>query len=154
MSCSLPGSSVRGIFQAIVLGWIAISFSRGSSRPRDQTRVPHIVDRCLTVWATREVLSTVVIYFSPFHFYWDIMDIVPRWPSGKEFTCWCRRQRRCTFNPWVRKIPWNRKCQPTLVSLPREPHGQRSLAGYSPRGHRESDITEHTYNSGHTTVYI
>ena len=49
MDCSLPGSSVRGIFQAIVLEWIAISFSRGSSQPRDQTQVSHIVDRCLTV---------------------------------------------------------------------------------------------------------
>ena len=51
MNCSLPGSSVHGIFQAIVLEWIAIPFSRGSSRPRDWTQV----DRCFTVWATREV---------------------------------------------------------------------------------------------------
>ena len=57
MDCSLPGSSVRGIFHAIVREWIAISFSRGSSLPRDRTRVSHIVDRCLTVWATREVCS-------------------------------------------------------------------------------------------------
>jgi len=49
MDCSLPGFSVRGIFQAIVLEWIALSFSRGSSRPRDQTQVSHIVDRCFTV---------------------------------------------------------------------------------------------------------
>ena len=35
------------------------------------------------------------------------------------------------FNPWVRKMPWRRKWQPTLVFLPGEPHGQRSLAGYS-----------------------
>ena len=55
MDCSLPGSSVHGIFQAIVLEWIAISFSRGSSRPRDRTRVSHIVDRRLTVWATGEI---------------------------------------------------------------------------------------------------
>ena len=55
MDCSLPGSSVHGIFQAIVLEWIAISFSRGSSRPRDRTWVSRIVDRCFTVWATREV---------------------------------------------------------------------------------------------------
>ena len=54
--CSLPGSSVHGIFQAIVLEWIAISFSRGSSRPRDWTRVSLIVDRCLTIWSTMEVL--------------------------------------------------------------------------------------------------
>ena len=55
MDCSLPGSSVDGIFQAIVLEWIAISFYRGSSRHRDGTQVSHIVDRRLTVWATREV---------------------------------------------------------------------------------------------------
>ena len=55
MHCSLPGSSVHGNFQAIVLEWIAISFSRGSSQPRDQTRVSCIVDRSFTVWATREI---------------------------------------------------------------------------------------------------
>ena len=42
MDCSIPGSSVHGIFQARVLEWVAISFSRGSSQPRDQTQVlPH-----------------------------------------------------------------------------------------------------------------
>ena len=49
MDCSLPGSSVHGIFQAIVLEWIAISFSRGSAQPRNQTWVSCIVDRCFTV---------------------------------------------------------------------------------------------------------
>ena len=53
MGCSLPGSSVYGIFQAIVLEWIAISFSRGSLQPGDRTGVSHIVDRRFTVWATR-----------------------------------------------------------------------------------------------------
>ena len=51
---SLPGSSVHGIFQATVLEWFAISFSRGSSRPRDWTQVSRIVDRHFTTWATRE----------------------------------------------------------------------------------------------------
>ena len=46
IDCSLPGSSVHGIFQARVQEWIAISFSRGSSQPRARTRVSHIVDRC------------------------------------------------------------------------------------------------------------
>ena len=55
IDCSLPGSSVHGIFQAIVLEWIAISFSRGSSWARDQTQVSRIVDKRFTVWATREV---------------------------------------------------------------------------------------------------
>ena len=49
MDYSLPDSSVHGIFQAIVLEWIAISFSRESSQPRDQTCVSRIVDRRFTI---------------------------------------------------------------------------------------------------------
>ena len=52
--CSPPGSSVHGIFQARVLEWVAISFSRGSSQPRDWTRVSHTAGRCFIIWATRE----------------------------------------------------------------------------------------------------
>ena len=54
MDCSLPGSSVHGIFQARILEWVAISFSRRSSRPRDRTQVSRIVGRRFTVWVTRE----------------------------------------------------------------------------------------------------
>ena len=53
MDCSLPCSSIHGIFQARVLEWIAISFSRGHSWPRDRTRVSCIVGRRFTIWATR-----------------------------------------------------------------------------------------------------
>ena len=56
IDCSVPGSSLHGIFQAIVLEWIVISFSRGSSQPRAQSRVSRIVGRRFTIWATREVL--------------------------------------------------------------------------------------------------
>jgi len=45
------------------------------------------------------------------------------------------------FDPWVRKIPWRRKWQPTPVFLPEEFYGQRSLVGYSPWGCKESDTT-------------
>ena len=48
------------------------------------------------------------------------------------------------FDPWVRKIPWSRQQQPTPVFLPGKFHGQRSLAGYSPQGHKEWDTIEHT----------
>ena len=51
---------------------------------------------------------------------------------GKESTCQYRRCKRQGFDPWVGKIPWSRKWQPTPVSLPGKSHGQRSLAGYSP----------------------
>ena len=56
MDYSLPGSSIHGIFQARILEWVAISFSRGSSRPRNQTRVSSTAGRRFTVWATREAL--------------------------------------------------------------------------------------------------
>ena len=58
MDCSLPGSSVHGILQARILEWVAISFSRGSSRPRDRTWVSCTGVRCFNLWATREALRT------------------------------------------------------------------------------------------------
>ena len=51
--------------------------------------------------------------------------------------------KRCGFDPWVGNMPWRRAWQPTPVFLPGESHGQRSLAGYSPRGHIELDTPEH-----------
>ena len=54
---------------------------------------------------------------------------IPGGTSSKESTCQCKR---CEFDPWVRKILWRRKWQPTPVFLPGESHGQRSLVGYRP----------------------
>ena len=54
MDHSLPGSSIHGIFHSRVLEWLAISFSRESSRPRHWTWVSHIAGRCFTISATRE----------------------------------------------------------------------------------------------------
>ena len=51
-----PSSSVHGIIQARVLGWVAMPFSRGSSQPRDWTQVSRISGRFFTIWATREIL--------------------------------------------------------------------------------------------------
>ena len=50
--------------------------------------------------------------------------------------------RRPGFDPWVRKILWRRKWQPTPVLLPGKSHGQKSMVGYSPWGCKESDMTE------------
>ena len=58
---------------------------------------------------------------------------------GKESAC-----RRCEFDSWVGKIPWNRAWQSIPVFLPGESHGQMSLAGYSPLGHKELDTTKAT----------
>ena len=54
---SLSGSSIHGILQARILEWVAISFSRGSSWPRDRAQVFHIGGRCFNLWATREALK-------------------------------------------------------------------------------------------------
>jgi len=48
MDCSSPGSSVHGISQARILEWVAISFSRGSSQPRDQTHISCIAGEFFT----------------------------------------------------------------------------------------------------------
>ena len=70
MDCSRPGSSVHGIFQAIVLELIAISFSRGSSQPRDQTQVSLIIDRRFTVWTTSFSLILVPTCWMGLAFPW------------------------------------------------------------------------------------
>ena len=63
MDCSLLGSSVHGIFQARLLEWIAISFSRRSSRPRNRTWVSHIAGRRFTIWATRDASKVMLKIF-------------------------------------------------------------------------------------------
>ena len=67
----------------------------------------------------------------------------PGGASGKE-PAYQRRDSHKTlgFNPWVGKIPWRTVWQPIPVLLPGESRGQRSLVGYSPGGHTESDTTE------------
>ena len=62
MDFSLPGSSVHGIFQARILEWVAISFSRRSSWPRDWAQVSSIVGRLFTIWASREALCHKIGY--------------------------------------------------------------------------------------------
>ena len=62
----------------------------------------------------------------------------PGGTGGKGPTCQCREHKRHKFNPWVQKTPWRRAWQPTPAFLPGEAlHGQRSLVGCSPWGHKE-----------------
>ena len=56
--------------------------------------------------------------------------------DGKESASQCRRQRKHRLDPWVGKIPWRRKWQPTPIFLPEKSQGQRILTGYRPWGHR------------------
>ena len=59
---------------------------------------------------------------------------------GKESTC--NAEDASSIDPWVEKIPWRRKWQPTPVFLPEKSHGQRSLGGCRPWGYKEPDTTE------------
>ena len=75
------------------------------------------------------------------------------WLSSKESASRCRK---CGFNPWVWKIPWRRKWLPTLVFLPVEFHGQRSLESYSPWGCKELNTAEsltHTHTHTHNSMF-
>ena len=57
------------------------------------------------------------------------------------------------FNPWVRKNPWRRARPPTLVFLPGESCGQRSLVGHNPQDHKEQDLTKVIYMHIYTYVH-
>ena len=70
----------------------------------------------------------------------------PGGASGKEPAYQCKRQRRRGFNPWIGKIPWSRKWQPTPVFLPGESHGQRSWRAVVHMV-AESDTTDTTLHS-------
>ena len=78
-----------GFFQTRILEWVAISFSRRSSRPRDWTQVSDIVGRRFTIWAIKEAQT--------FGLRW--------WISDNESACQCRRRG---FSPWMGKVPWKR----------------------------------------------
>ena len=126
MDYSLPDSSVRGIIPGRILEWIAISSSRGSSRPRVEPKPP--------------VASAL-----PGRFWWL---------SGKQSACQCRSHKRLGFNPWVRKILWSRKWQPTPVFFPGRSHEQRSLTGYSPWSGKRLKNDWVTGHTPHTSVLI
>ena len=81
--------------------------------------------RCLYVnsWKITLVIFHLTIpwKFFPHHTFF------PKWFSGKESACQCRRCKRYGFYPWVKNIPWRRKWKPTPVSLPRKSQGQKNL---------------------------
>ena len=137
MDYSLPVSSVHGIFQAKVLEWVVISFSRESSWPRDWTQVSCIAGRFFIIWATREVLPGTELSHR----------LILKTITGKG-----------NGNVQVLLIIWIPNWQLTPVFLPGEFHGQRSLADYSPWGRKESDMTGwltlHYYYIIFTIIYM
>ena len=110
MDCSSPVSSVHVILKAKIVAWVAIPFSKGSS------------------------LSPAAPDCKWIHYHLSHLGSPnPRWLSAKESADQCKRCRKCSFNSFIRKIPWRRKWQPTPVFLPRkipwmeEPGGPKSI---------------------------
>ena len=99
MDCSLTGFSVHGIFQARILEWVAISFSRGSSWPRDWTWVSCIVGRRFTIWATKEMWPANI------------------WPADFQPASW----KDSLFNKWwwnnKSAVKWNKPTNPYLKNF-------------------------------------
>ena len=67
---------------------------------------------------------------------------LPRWLSGKESTCQCRREKRLGFNPWVRKIPWRRRWQPLQYSYLENPMDRGAWWAMVHEVSQKSDRTE------------
>ena len=116
MACSLPGSSVLGIFQARILEWVAIPYSCGSSQPRDQTQVS------CSSYIGRQILTTappgkhLMIYrqnnnkqLTSFECLLDFKDNTGDFALGGSDGKVCLQCGRSGFNPWVGKISWRRK---------------------------------------------
>ena len=108
---------------------------------------------------SKPLLTNFSIICSWKHFKFNYQQIYPPIPilnfpaswDGKSICLQCGRPR---FNPWVGKILWRRKWQPTPVLLPGKSHGWRSVVGYSPWGRKESDTTERRRFHFHTQPYF
>ena len=107
--CSLPGSSIHGILQARILEWVAISFSRRSSRPRDWTRVSRIVGRRFTVWASREAQ------------YWSCVLPVPCDENGN-LTSVSSSQNPTIIRKTLEESKLSESLQNSLISTPQNCH--------------------------------
>ena len=117
MDCSPPGSSVW-ILQDRILKWVAVSFSRRSSQPRDRTQISRIAGGSFTGWSTREAPFVRKAY--------------------KESACQCQRHG---FDPWVGKIPWRRKKATGSSILAWEIPWTEEPGGLQSMGSQELDTT-------------
>ena len=115
MDCSPPGSSVHGIFQARILEWFAIPFSRGSSWPRDRIQIFHVTGRLFTIWATNKHIIKHLKYittdFSSVQFSHSVMSdsLQPHGLQYARLPCPSPTPRACSNS-----CPLNLWCDPTI----------------------------------------
>ena len=118
-------------------------FSKGSSQFRDWTQASCFAGGFFTIWAPREVLDLELLKVCSLPLWIWLMTIMG-FPGGavvKESACQCRR---CRFNPWVKKIPWSRKWQPTSLFLPGKSHGEATVHGVAKESNMIDRLTTHT----------
>ena len=132
MDCRPPVSSVHGIPQARILPWVAVPFSRGSFRARDQTHAS--CTSCISggFFATEPLeKSFCCVLTASFG--------LPQWPSGEESACSGGAAGHAGSTPGPGRSPGG---DSPHYSCLENPHRQRSLASYSSWGHKELDVTE------------
>ena len=127
--CDPMDYRVHGILQARILEWAAFPISRRSSQPRDRKQVSHIAGIFFTSWATGKPKKPRVGSLCLLQWIFQIQE-------SNRGLLHCRQ---ILYQLSYEGSP--RAWQPNPVFLPGESHGQRSLAGYSPWGHKESDMT-------------
>ena len=148
MDCSPPGSSIHGILQVRMLEWTAISFSRGSSRPWDQTQVSHIAGQRFNLWATREALS----HFSRVQFFVTLWTAACQAPQSMGFS-WQEYWSGLLWPPqWDLPDPGTEfasRVSPTLQvdSLSTESAGKPKLSGAT------TQISIHLFNKQVMSTY-
>ena len=157
VDCSLPGSSIHGIFQARILEWVAISFSRRSSWPRDWTLRCRQMLYCLShqgspgviilsVWLTLILANLVNVMEKGMAPYSSTLAWKIPWTEepGRRQSMGSHRVRRdwATSLSLFTFMHWRRKWQPTPVFLPGESQGWGSLVGCCLWGRTESDTIE------------
>ena len=106
----------------------------------NRTYIPCFGRQILNHWTIRKVPGLITLCFSNwlsfgFRTVFTEAYLVAQWKRM------CLLNRRCMFNPWVRKIPWRKKWQLTPEFLPEKSYGQRSLVGYKAWGCKESAMT-------------
>ena len=148
LDCSPPGFSVHGMLQTRILEWVAISFSRGSYRPRDRSQVSCTAGRFFTNWATRKAFMCLRVWMNSIRC--KKMNVIsnrlglfglPRWHSGKESA---RNAGDLASIPGSGRCPGEGNGNPLQYSCLENPMDRRAWWA-TVHGVSELDVTEHTH---------
>ena len=114
----------------------SIIFKEGLTCARAHTHTHTLIVALYHSWYNQTLLQP----YNRFSSQWGLLGL-PRWLSWQRIWLQCRRHRRFRFDSRVGRNPWRRACQPTSVFLPGESLGLMRLTVYSPKGHKEWDMT-------------